>query len=114
MKYTIQYNDSGICLFRVYVPAAFAGSFLAFIEQKSRENAPSVKKASSGVDEDYLVKIRSLVFETFDSFVSAGLPLNLAVSKTNYAVKALGYANVSYESVRGILSKSGRLRSQNR
>lgn len=114
MKYSVQYNDSGICLFRVHVPAAFASSFLAFIEQKNRENIPSVKKASSGIDENYFIKLQSLVFDTFDSFVAAGLPLNLAVSKTNYAVKALGYANISYESVRGILSKSGRFRSKKR
>ncbi len=114
MKYTIRYDDSDICLFRIYVPAAFASSFLAFIEQKNRENVPSVKKSPSCIDENYFIKLQSLVFETFDSFISSGLPLNLAVSKTNYAVKALGYANISYESVRGILSKSGRFRSKKR
>lgn len=114
MKYTIQYNDTGVCLFRVHVPAAFASSFLAFIEQKSRENVPVVKKVSSVVDENYFSKLQVSIFETYDSFVAAGLPLNLAVSKTNYALKALGYANISYEIVRGILSKSGRFRLKNR
>ena len=38
MKYSIENNGSGVCMIRVFVPEALAAAFLAFIDQKSREN----------------------------------------------------------------------------
>lgn len=113
MKYSIQYNDKDIVLIRVFAPVAFASAFLAFIEQKSRENVPVVKSASSSIDEGYLMKLKATAFELFDGFVEEGFSIKEATSKTNYALKSIGYANVSYDITKQILSKSGRLSRKN-
>lgn len=112
MRYSIQNNGQDTVLIRVYAPSGLAGAFLAFIEQKSRENVPKIKTVSPSKDDDYFIKLKRHTFILFDSFINEGLPVKTALSKTNYALKALGFANTSYDNIKQLLSKSGRLRQK--
>lgn len=112
MKYSIQHNGSDTVLIRVYVPVSQASSFLAFIDQKARESTPILKKSQSSQNEDYFKDLQSKAFDFFDCFVSEGIPVNAAVSKTNYALKGIGFVNISYDSCKALLRKSGRLSSK--
>lgn len=110
MKYSIENNGQGVVLIRVYAPSGLAPAFLAFIEQKSRENVPILKTSSPTKNESALIEFKSQAFNLFDAFLKEGLPINSALSKTNFTLKTLGYCNSSYDSVKNILSVSGRLR----
>lgn len=112
MKYTIQHNGSDTVLIRIYAPVHQAASFLAFIDQKSRESTPVIKKPQLLINQEYFKDLQCKAFEFFDGFVSEGIPVNVAVSKTNYALKSIGFVNISYESCKALLRKSGRLRSE--
>jgi hypothetical protein len=110
MQYSIQNQGQGIVCVRVLAPEHLAASFLAFIEQKSRENVPRIKTVSSSKGDDVLIRIKEKTFSLFDGFIKDGSTVKTAISATNYALKTVGFANVSYDIVKQILSKSGRLR----
>lgn len=110
MRYSVQNNGAGTVLIRVYAPESFAASFLSFIHQKSRENVPKIISASYEKNENYLIGLTARAVALFDGFVSAGSSIKSAVSETNYTLKTSGYANVSYDMVKQILQKSGKLK----
>lgn len=113
MRYSIQNHGQGVVCVRVLAPEHLAASFLAFIEQKSRENVPKIKMISSISNDDFLIKIKEKTFSLFDAFINDGLTIKSALSATNYALKTVGFANVSYDNTKKILSKSGRLKLKN-
>lgn len=110
MRYSIQNDGSGTVLIRVYAPEPLAASFLAFIHQKSRENVPKIITASHKKNEDYLIDLTALAVSIFDDLVSTGSSIKSAISGTNHCLKTTNYPNVSYDIVRQILQKSGKLK----
>jgi hypothetical protein len=114
MEYSLQNNNKGTVLIRVLAPEHLAASFLAFIEQKSRENVPKIKLPSSNHGDDFLIKFKQKTFNLFDQYIKEGYTTKSALSATNYALKTAGFANSSYDIVKQVLSKSGRLSLKNR
>ena len=112
MRYTIQNNGSDTVLIRVYAPALQVASFLAFIDQKSREHVPKIKTASSSIDDSYLINLTASALSYFDSFLLSGSSIPLAISATNNSLKASGYANMSYDMTKQLLQKNGKLRQK--
>jgi len=110
MKYSIENNGSGVCLIRVSVPSSLAASFLAFIEQKSRENHRNIIKSPSSLNEQYFIDLNKSAVAFFDAALSTGSAVKAALSETNYKLKAAGFANVSYEITKQILQKLGKLK----
>lgn len=97
-------------MIRVLVPEAQAQAFLAFIEQKSRENVPFVRQHSSSNNENFIMQVKQKAYTLFDDLIVSGIDAKTAISKTNYALKALGFNNVSYDITKQLLSTSGRLK----
>lgn len=110
MKYSIENKGTGIVMIRVFVPERLAASFLAFIDQKSRENLPVVRSVSSQKNENYFIELNARAGAFFDSAIAAGIPIKSALSETNYKLKSVGYANVSYDITKQILQKQGKLK----
>lgn len=107
MKYCIENSGQGLVMIRVYVPESLAASFLAFIDQKSRENPPVIKKSSSLQNENYFIQLNEKCAALFMQNVDSGLPMNSAVSETLKKIKALGFHNISYDGLKSILTKQG-------
>lgn len=110
MQYTIQNNGKDHVMIRVLAPSHLASSFLAFIEQKSRENVPIVKPPSHVRNENYLTELTAFACNIYDASVFAGSSSKSAISETNYKLKAHGYANTSYDITKQILQKAGKLK----
>jgi hypothetical protein len=110
MNFSIQNKGQGVVCIRVLAPEHLAASFLAFIELKSRENSPKIKEVLHNHHDDYFIKLQQKAFTLFDKYKHEGMDVKSALSATNYALKSAGYANVSYDTTKQILSKSGRLR----
>lgn len=107
MKYTIENNGSGFCSIRVLCPESLAASFLAFIEQKSRENVRVIKSASPAKNETYFIELSSKTLLAFEQCLASGSSPKAAISAVNKKLKGLGFANTSYDIVKSILTRQG-------
>ncbi len=112
MKYTIENKGTGVVLIRAFVPEHMAASFLAFIESKSRENPPIVRKSSHEKNEEYFKELKAAALASFNACQAAGLAANASISEVNKKLKVLGFFNTSYDSVRSLLTQQGCFRSK--
>ncbi|MDD2540072.1 MAG: hypothetical protein PHH28_03390 [Desulfuromonadaceae bacterium] len=112
MKYTIENKGTGVVLIRAFVPEHLAASFLAFIEAKSRENPPIVRKSSHEKNEEYFKELKAAALAAFNACQAAGLAANTSISEVNKKLKVLGFFNTSYDSVRSLLTQQGCFRSK--
>lgn len=113
MKYTIDNRGTGVVMIRVFIPETQVSSFLAFIDSKSRENVPQIRKPSPLHDENYFIKLGKSALITYESFISDGLPSTVAISETLKRLKSGKYFNISYDQLKQILSKNGCFRAKN-
>lgn len=107
MKYSIENNGQGLVMIRVYVPESLAASFLAFIDQKSRENHYLIKSPSPVRNENYFKELNDNAAALFSKCSTAGMSNNSSISEINKKLKGLGFRNISYDIVKSILTKQG-------
>jgi len=97
-------------MIRISAPESLASSFLSFIEAKSRQNIPIVKKSQSSLNEEYFNKMTLHACTLFDDKILQGMTRKQAISDTLKYIKLI-YANVTYDSLKGLLSKNGRFKT---
>ena len=107
MKYSIENNGSGVCMIRVFVPETLAAAFLAFIDQKSRENHAVVEKFSSAKNEKYFIDLNANALACFNQCSVAGMSPSTSISEVNKKLKVLGFYNISYDIVKSVLTRQG-------
>lgn len=112
MKYFIQNNGEGLVMIKVIVPETLALPFLAFFDQKNRQNVPIIKSVQCSDGEKLQMEIHQKIYDFFDTSLSSGMSTNEALSDSLKRLKATGYVNLTYDLVKSILSKSGRLRTK--
>lgn len=94
-------------MIRVFVPEGLAIAFLAFIDQKSRENRSIIEKFSPARNEQYLIELNSKALVLFDQCKAAGKSATSSISEVNKQLKVLGFHNVSYDNVKTLLRRLG-------
>ena len=107
MTYTLQNNGSGSVCIRAVVPASLASAFLAFFDQKSRENHPVIKSSSHEKNEAYFIELNAKTLLLFEQCINAGMSRQASVSEVNKKLKVLGFHNTSYDIVKTLLTRQG-------
>ncbi|MHB8121346.1 MAG: hypothetical protein ACYDG4_04250 [Desulfuromonadaceae bacterium] len=99
-------------MIRVFIPENQASSFIEFFNQKNREPSPIIRKASPLRDEAYFIKRDKSAVKLYESFLSKGLPAKTSISETLKLLKSGEYFNISYDSLKQILTKNGCFRAK--
>lgn len=110
MKYSIENKGTGIVMIRVFVPESMAASFLEFINRKDSEFVKSdprlIRSVSRNNNENYYMEKTAAVLRAFDSLQHAEMSRPSVISEVLKKIKVLGFANVSYEQIRIILTEN--------
>lgn len=114
MKYTIENKGTGVVMIRLFIPDVQVSSFLAFIDQKSRENVSTNRKSSPLHDEDFLKNRVAFCVSTYRSFFNSGMTKSEATSATLQKLKTGNYHTIGYDSLKAILSHAGCFRLKKR
>jgi hypothetical protein len=115
LKYSIKHDGADSVMIRVSVSSKQLPAFIQFIEnQRSFEQNQtlSVNNRKSISNEDYFIRLHKAASDFYFAAISSGLPVNAAISETLLKLKGATFFNISYDSLKSILSRQGCFRAK--
>lgn len=109
MKFTVENKGTGVVMLRVFIPEDQTTAFIDFIHQqeKKQNQTPSVKKYSPLLSENYLTELSNASVSFYGQCIKQEMSKKQAISETLKLLKGTNFFNISYDSLKSILTKAG-------
>lgn len=109
MKFTVENKGTGVVMLRVFIPEEQTTAFIDFIHQqeKKQNQTLSVRQASRSHDENYFIELAETAVAFFGHCIKQEMTNKEAISETLKLLKGTNFYNISYDSLKSILTKAG-------